>query len=86
MVSLAQLPSYHVLVSAGVDRDAYVWNPFVSTLVTKLVGTLFVPLQLFDLDVSLSYVVMFLFYFCFCDQDIQLRWWESARYLTHRKL
>ena len=44
-MSLAQLPSYHVLVSAGVDRDAYVWNPFVSTLVTKLVGTLAVDLS-----------------------------------------
>jgi hypothetical protein len=38
VLSLAHSPSYHLLVSAGVDRDAYVWNPYFPVLVTKLVG------------------------------------------------
>ena len=36
--SLAHLQTHHILVSAGVDRDAYVWNPYFKSLVTKLPG------------------------------------------------
>jgi hypothetical protein len=51
-VSLAYSPSRRLLVSAGFDRDLYVWNSLIDTPVGKLSGLKFS-------------ILFFLFYLCY---------------------
>eukprot|EP00698_Gefionella_okellyi_P018731 TRINITY_DN5651_c0_g1_i1.p1 TRINITY_DN5651_c0_g1~~TRINITY_DN5651_c0_g1_i1.p1 ORF type:complete len:1307 (+),score=320.74 TRINITY_DN5651_c0_g1_i1:241-4161(+) len=38
VLSVAYSDRFHMLLSAGFEHDVYIWNPFVGSLVNKLVG------------------------------------------------